>query len=101
MWCAQRRRYSLNAAIAVSPLRTVTLLALVAPVGGRHTTEYDPGFSDSRSDEPVPFEAPFTWNAHVPPTATASSVPLAPPALTGCGCGAGCGAGARLLFGLD
>jgi hypothetical protein len=31
--------YSLNAAIAVSPLLTVTLFDFVAPLGGRQVTE--------------------------------------------------------------
>lgn len=30
-------------------------------------------------DEPLPFEAPLTEKAHVPPTATATSVPISPP----------------------
>ncbi len=70
----------MNAAIAVSPLRTVTLLDLLAPLDGRQTTEYVPGRSGTRIEVPLPFEAPFTVNAHGPPTATARSVPVGPAA---------------------
>src|SRR5689334_1439810 len=72
-------RYSLNVAIAVSPALTFTLFDLVAPLGGRQVTEYVPGFSVRRSDDDVPLPAPFTENAHDPPTASASSVPFPPP----------------------
>lgn len=38
-----------------------------------------PGDSETLIDDPDPFDDPFTENAHVPPSATAMSVPFSPP----------------------
>jgi hypothetical protein len=67
----------LNIAIAVSPGRTVTLFDFAPPLFGLHVTEYDPGFSDKRTEDEVPFDAPLTENEQGPPTLTATNVPLA------------------------
>lgn len=80
---------SLNIAIAVPPWVTLTLFEVVGPDDGLQVTEYVPGESVSLRVDEVPFEAPFTENAQVPPTATATSVPVDP-------VGAGGGAGTRL-----
>jgi len=66
-------------AIAVWPLETVTLLDFVAPLTGLQLTEYVPALSCTLIVAPDPFEAPFTENAQLPPTATATSVPIASP----------------------
>ena len=48
-------------------------------------TEYLPGLRATRTEEDVPFEAPLTEKAQLPPMATATSVPLAPPDVGGGG----------------
>lgn len=69
----------MNIAIAVPPDVTLTERVFVAPVGGLQLTEYVPGLRGTLIDVPLPFEAPFTVKAQLPPTATATKVPMSPP----------------------
>lgn len=73
----------MNIAIAVPPLVTVTLFDLDDPDEGAQVTEYVPGLRLILSVDVVPFEAPLTEKAQLPPTATATSVPLSPPVAGG------------------
>src|SRR5690349_21000929 len=85
--------------MAVPPAATVTLFDLVAPVDGLHVTEYVPAFTLTLSVDIVPLEAPFTENAHCPPTATATSVPFPPPLSAGGGGGAAAAVAVCVAFG--